>query len=124
MIVLDTTVMIDHLRGVPDAVTAVYRAGREGRVLGSVVSRTELLRGAHPAELPRIGSMFDALDWVDVNHDIADVAGALAARYRGSHSAIDVPDHLVAATTIMLGAQLWTSNVRRFPVFDGLEPPY
>lgn len=124
MIVLDTTVMIDHLRGVSDAVTAVYRAGREGQVLGSVVSRTELLRGAHPAELPRIGSMFDAVDWVEVTPDIADVAGALAARYRDSHGEIDVPDHLIAATTILMGAELWTSNVRNFPIFDGLEPPY
>lgn len=121
---LDTTVMIDQLRGVPEAVSAVHRAGRDGPLHGSVVSRTELLRGAHPAELPRIGSLFDAIEWVEVTEDIADVAGALAARYRPSHSGIDVPDHLVAATTILLGAQLWTSNVRHFPVFEGLEPPY
>lgn len=124
MIVLDTTVLIDHLRGVTDAVSAVHRAGRESPLHGSAVSRTEVLRGAHHAELPRIGSLFDVVDWVDVTVDIADVAGALAARYRRSHSGIDVPDHLVAATTIVLGAQLWTSNVRHFPMFDGLTPPY
>jgi len=124
MNVLDAPVMIDHLRGTPDAVAAVYRAGRQGRLLGSVVSRAEVLRGAHHAELPRVGSLFDVIDWVDVDVDVADVAGALAARYRRSHSGIDVPDHLVAATTIVLGAQLWTSNVRHFPMFDGLTPPY
>lgn len=124
MIVLDTTVIIDHLRGRPGAVEAVFGAGRAGTLHGSVVSRTEVLRGAHHAELPRIGSLFDVVDWIDVTADIADVAGALAARYRGSHSGIDVPDHLIAATTILLGAELWTSNVRHFPMFDGLTPPY
>ena len=124
MIVLDTTVLIDHLRGVPEAVSAVHDAGRDGPLHGSVVSRTELLRGAHPAELPRIGSLFGAVDWVDVTRDIADVAGALAARYRDSHGGIGVPDHLVAATTILMGAELWTANVRHFPIFDGLSPPY
>lgn len=124
MIVLDTTVLIDHLRGVPQAVSAVHGAGRDGPLHGSVVSRTELLRGAHPAELPRIGTLFDAIEWVDVTADIADVAGALAAHYRGSHSGIGVPDHLIAATAILMGAELWTSTVGRFPILEGLEPPY
>lgn len=124
MIVLDTTVLIDHLRGVPEAVSVVHGAGRDGPLHGSVVSRTELLRGAHPAELPRIGTLFDAIDWVDVTRDIADVAGAIGARYRPSHGLLDVPDTIVAATALVVGAELWTSNVRHFPVFDGLTPPY
>lgn len=124
MIVLDTTVLIDHLRGVPEAVSVMHRAGRAGPLHGSVISRTELLRGAHHAELPRIGTLFDAIDWVDVTRDIADVAGAIGARYRSSHGLLDVPDTIVAATALVVGAELWTSNVRHFPIFEGLEPPY
>ncbi len=121
---LDTTVLIDHLRDHPAAVDAVERAGRAEPLHSSVVSRTEILRGARRAELPRIGRLFDVIEWVRVSPDIADVAGAVGARYRSSHGLLDVPDTIVAATALVVGAELWTSNVRHFPMFDGLTPPY
>jgi predicted nucleic acid-binding protein len=33
-------------------------------------------------------------------------------------------DLVVAATAEQLDAELVTTNVRRFPMFDGLVPPY
>ena len=37
---------------------------------------------------------------------------------------MDTADYLVAATSIVLGAPLLTTNVRHFPMFEGLEPAY
>ena len=38
-------------------------------------------------------------------------------------SAVPV-DHAIAATAILSGAELLTCNVRHFPMFPGLRPPW
>ncbi len=43
---------------------------------------------------------------------------------RGSHSGIDDADYLIAATANILDAPLLTTNVRHFPMFEGLTRPY
>lgn len=48
----------------------------------------------------------------------------LARQYRRSHNGIDVVDYLIAATAIVIDADLLTTNVRHFPMFDQLAPPY
>jgi len=54
-----------------------------------------------------------ALDWVPVNGKVARVGGELARRYRPSHSGIEDVDYLIAATALLLDAELLTTNVRR-----------
>lgn len=34
------------------------------------------------------------------------------------------PDYVIAATTTLLGAVLWTHSVRHFPMFADLQAPY
>ncbi|GAA1097327.1 hypothetical protein GCM10009648_40710 [Tsukamurella spumae] len=48
----------------------------------------------------------------------------LARRYRASHSGIDIADYLIAATATAAGAELWTRNIKHFPMFERLESPY
>jgi predicted nucleic acid-binding protein len=55
---------------------------------------------------------------------MARTAGELAQRHRRSHSSIDDIDYLIAATTLLLEADLLTTNVRHFPMLRGLEPAY
>jgi predicted nucleic acid-binding protein len=45
-------------------------------------------------------------------------------RIRLSHSGIDDADYLIAATAIVLDADLLTTNTRHFPMLKGLRPPY
>ncbi len=51
-------------------------------------------------------------------------AAAFAREFRGSHPGIDGADYLIAATADLLDAPLLTTNVRHFPMFDGLGRPY
>jgi hypothetical protein len=48
----------------------------------------------------------------------------LARRYRTSHSGIEDIDYLIAATALVLDAELLTTNVRHFPMLEGLSPAY
>lgn len=43
---------------------------------------------------------------------------------RSSHRGIDDVDYLIAATAIVVDADLLTTNVRHFPMFPDLQPPY
>ena len=67
--------------------------------------------------------LLDVVDWVEVTEGIADGAGALARRYRKSHSGVDIADCVIAATTSACGAELWTRNIKHFPMFPRLTTP-
>lgn len=125
MKLVDTTVAVDHLRG-HEAATAllVDLARRAEPVLASELLRYELIAGVRADERADLEAFFDTLDWVPVTGDLARRAGELAQRFRASHSGIDDIDFLVAATADLLDADLLTSNVRRFPMFEGLAAPY
>jgi len=124
-LLLDTSVLIDHLRGNEQAVSLLLRANDEGDELaGSVVSRAEILRGMRSHERGLTEKLLAQLSWLDVTVAVADHAGQLARRYRASHPGVDIADFLIAATCELSGARLATRNVRHFPMFPALEPAY
>ncbi len=123
--VVDTNVLVDHLRAESPATEAFRAALRSGRrVAASVLTRVELRRGARPQEVAMIEAVEVVIDWVPVDHEIAAGAVRHAERFGRSHGGIDVPDYVVAATAERLDASLLTRNVRRFPMFPDLTPPY
>ncbi len=75
-------------------------------------------------EEPAVRALFDTLIWVPVDADVAELAGGLANRYRREYPGISIPDYLIASTALQLDADLWTLNVRDFPMFPDLRPPY
>jgi predicted nucleic acid-binding protein len=125
LLVVDSSVLIDHLRGDPRAVGRLRDAVEAGDELWSVVVvRTEILAGARPSEEAVIADLFVRLRWLDVTTELADAAGHLAAAYLRSHPGVDTADYLIAAGTKSLDANLLTLNVRHFPMFEDLAPAY
>ena len=124
-VLLDTSVLIDHLRGDPRAVELLDDlVVADEAVWAATPTRTELLAGIRVRERDALGRLFAALAWADITTVIADDAGELARRYRRSHQGIDAVDYLVAAAARSLGARLLTLNVRHFPMFPTLKPAY
>jgi predicted nucleic acid-binding protein len=122
---LDTSVAIDHLRGwrpAVDLLTALLES--EGSIFAGEVVRFELLAGVREKEIDALERFFSAISWVPVGEEVARAAGTLAQRHRRSHSGIDDADYLIAATALLLEADLLTTNVRHFPMITGLEPAY
>ena len=125
LLLVDTSVLIDHLRGDARAVGRLRAAVDAGDELWSVVLvRTEILAGARPPEAGPIGSLFSQVRWLDVTVDLADAAGQLAATYLRSHPGVDTVDYVLAAATEYLGATLLTQNVRHFPMLPALRSAY
>ena len=124
-IVVDTSVLIDHLRGNEAARDALRDATASGEQLAtSVLTRVEVLAGMRSHEEAATRRLLDSLDWIEVDTDLAERAGALANQYLRSHPGIDPVDYVIAATAEHLDARLWTRSVRHFPMFPELDAPY
>lgn len=125
MILLDTAVLIDAGRGVEPAKRVLREAlDRRDVLAASVLTKVELLRNVRSGERSVLRALFEQLSMVAVTEQIADLAGDLARRYRRSHQGVDVVDFVIAATATSLDAQLWTRNLKHFPMFPGLAAPY
>jgi len=120
--VVDTTVLIDVLRGHPHAVD--YVLGLEEVPVCSEVTRVEVVRGLRSDERRSAERLFERLRWVSVDEAVARLAGEFGRRFRRSHASIGVADLIIAATADHLGLALATTNVRHFPMLKGLRPAY
>ncbi|MDQ2741693.1 MAG: type II toxin-antitoxin system VapC family toxin [Chloroflexota bacterium] len=123
-IVLDTSILIDHLRGNAAAQTALERVLDSGeRVVGSVLSRTEAFAGMRPGEEAVTTRLMALIEWIPLDEDLADRAGALAQCYLRSYPGIDMVDYAIAALSDALDAELWTRNRKHFPMLDRVLDP-
>ncbi|HTD10135.1 MAG TPA: type II toxin-antitoxin system VapC family toxin [Solirubrobacteraceae bacterium] len=122
---LDTSVLVEYLRGVESA-RELLQSGlqRDELLAASVLTRIELSIGMRPAERQATDALVGALHWVAVDNAIAERADDLARRYARSHSGIDAVDYCVAASALTHDLELWTLNVRHFPMFAGLRAPW
>ena len=121
-IVVDSDVLIDVLRGIPAA--RDFLKGLNSPPACSEVSRVEVLRGMRSHERRATEQLLAVVDWTPVDRGISARAGELGRRYRQSHGRIGATDLIIAATAEQLALPLATLNVRRFPMFEGLEPAY
>lgn len=125
MRLIDTSVAIDYLRGYHQAVVLLQEElEANGSIAASEVTRFELLAGARQRELEGLEAFFTALEWIPVGERVTRQAASYARRFRRSHGEIDAADYLIAATAELLGALPSTMNVRHFPMFPDLQPPY
>lgn len=121
-VLLDTSIIVDLLRGKPAAVN--YVQGRKERPHLSVVSVAELRAGQRSIdEARRIDAIIASYALHDVTLEIAERAGGFLKTYRKSHR-LDMADVLVAATATEHGLKLATLNLKPFPMFPHLEAPY
>src|SRR5215475_794327 len=125
VVVLDTSFLLDHVRGVTGATEAFTGAVLDGeQTLASVITKTEILGGMRTHKRRATRRLFEQLDWVPVDDAVAELAGEYARLYRRSHQGVEVADYIIAATAFTVRAELWTRNVKHFPMFPDLATPY
>jgi predicted nucleic acid-binding protein len=122
---VDTSILIDHLRGRREAFTLLEsELGRPEPLFASVLTKVEVLAGMRAGEQRATRALLAAFVWVEVSDEIAERAGSLARRYLASHPGVDLVDYVVAATREQIDVPLWTMNVRHFPMIPRLRAPY
>lgn len=123
-VIVDTTVLVDYLRGRPQAIGTLAPLIIRGGVFCSRVTRVELAIGMRAHQAEQASSLYTWLDTIEADAEIGTQAEAFANTWGSSHSGIDVADYLIAATAEVRGLTLVTTNVRHFPMIEGLVAPY
>lgn len=121
MIQLDTTVLIDVLRGHEPAVQ--YLIDLEDAVGISVLSVAELYVGLRPGEEQALEDLIATLDVWPLELEAARRGGAWRQQYGPSHN-VSLTDALLAATAFERGARLATHNLKHFPMLPEAVKPY
>jgi predicted nucleic acid-binding protein len=124
VILVDSDILIAHLRGVPAARDWLLEARRRDRLAISVVSTVEIVGGMRSAERREVWRLLSAFKVEPATEIVARRAGDMMRRYRRSHAGIGLGDYLIAATVDIKGLELATLNVRHFPTFPDLRPPF
>lgn len=112
---LETTFLVDLLRGVPAAVargTALDEAGEPRCVTAPAAS--ELLVGAHHlggSELARATALLDSLTLLDFDLEACHEAGRIGASLIARGETIGTIDLLIAAITKRHGQRLLTRDI-------------
>jgi predicted nucleic acid-binding protein len=120
-LLLDTDVLIDYLRGVPEAVS--YLESLENPLLVSAIVVAELYAGVHPGkETQRLQQFLTAFKIIPVDPEIARQGGLYRGTFGPSHNT-GLADALVAATAEITQATLVTLNTKHFPMIK-VQLPY
>ena len=119
MILLDTNILIEILKGDRDTIASVESL--QGRVAISSISAMELCFGAlDKREVKKIEKFLTLFEVVHVSNKISLKATNLILKYAKSHT-LDIPDSLIAATAIVNNCSLWTYNLKDFRYIVGLD---
>jgi predicted nucleic acid-binding protein len=123
--VIDTDILIDHFHGNAAATAFIEQALIAGqRPAISVVAVAEILAGMRPGEEADTEALLSLFDIYPADEAIARVAGAYLNQYATSHR-LDLGDALTAATARVTGSELYTRNVRHYPMSDVVvKAPY
>ena len=121
-IVFDTSILIDVLRADPAALDYVRDVPEVPAC--SELTRIEVGRGLRSAERASAERLFQAIRWVPLDEPVARRAGELGRRWDRHRRGISLADLVIAATAEQVDAELATTNVRHFPMFERLRAPY
>ncbi len=115
---LDSDVVIWHLRGQESVVQRVIALSQQGRLGLSVVTRAEVIQGMRDSEREGTFAFLDACETMPVDRVVADRAGEIVRHYRGQGLTIGLPDALIGASALEAEIPLYTCNPRHFPMTD------
>lgn len=121
-VIVDTNIIIDHLKGVPQA-SRQLREIEAGHLEGiiSTITVMELLAAPRISKqrLEALRGFLAIFEHAPVDGRIAAKAGSLLSKYRSSHG-LNPMDALIAATAFIYDSVLFTLNKKHFAFIEGL----
>ena len=115
-VLLDTTTLIDALRGRPaaDRIRQLRSAG--DRPYTCAINVEELFRGVRPSEEVSVNRFLNGLQVAPLGRIQGEQAGRWRRQFARRGVSLSQADCLVAAAALAVGARLATGNPRDFPM--------
>jgi tRNA(fMet)-specific endonuclease VapC len=113
-LLVDTTVVVDVLRGAPGLRERLRAAGDD--VLVSAMTIHEIVLGLSEGQEGLFEELLAATHVVPIGAWEARVAAGWRRNYARRGVTLDPPDTIIAASAFTHGAVLATANVRHFPM--------
>jgi predicted nucleic acid-binding protein len=124
-VLLDTTVLIDVLRGRPGPTDRLRRLRTAGDTpYVCAVNVEEVTRGLHPGEETAAAVFLQGLRVVPLAASEGRVAGAWRRSFAQKGRTLSQADCLVAAAAAAIGARLATGNPKDFPMTEVTVEPW
>jgi predicted nucleic acid-binding protein len=122
LMLIDTDVLIDFLRGLEQAKNFV--AGLPEQVFVSAITVAELHVGVRNGkERANLTEFLDTLEAITLDAELAAEGGLIRRDYGKSHG-VGLNDALIAATALKNRLQLVTLNAKHYPMVNNLLVPY
>ena len=119
LVLLDTTVLIDILRGRPEAIQRLAHLRRRGdRVITSPINVDEIVRGVRPDEQAVVDRLFAGIEVVPIQLSEGVASGNWRRDFASRGTTLSQADCLIAAVAVSHSAQLATGNPKDFPMPD------
>jgi predicted nucleic acid-binding protein len=116
---LDTSVLLDALRGVRDRPEILERLVEDGHLLAcSAITLAEVFAGMRPKERGATVTLLDSLEHYDITRPVAEQAGLLRREWSLRGKTLALPDLLIASVALTHGLILMTDNAKDFPMKD------
>jgi tRNA(fMet)-specific endonuclease VapC len=120
MILCDTNIIIEVLKKNPAIIQSIEKIGLN-KIAISAVTAMELYYGAlNKAELKMIKRHLSSIRIFHIDEEISITASALIEKYAKSHG-LQIPDALIAATSLNHGLKLYTGNKKDFVFIEKLS---
>ncbi|MGQ0486077.1 MAG: type II toxin-antitoxin system VapC family toxin [Hyphomicrobiales bacterium] len=121
-LLIDTTVLVDFLRGHPRAVR--YMGELELKPFVSAMTVAELYGGIREGvERQTLDRVLTGCEPVPIDDMVAEKGGLMFRKFSRSHG-VGLADALIAACADVVSAQLVTHNRRHFPMLAEVLVPY
>ena len=120
VLLIDTDILINAARMIPDAVQFLEKTESEGTLGISVITEMEIVAGCRDKkELRKLDKFLKRFQILPVQAAISSQASHLLRTYNLSHGLL-IPDAVIAATAIENSLVLATLNTKDFRFIDGL----
>lgn len=118
---LDTTTIIDHLRGDREVSAYLEAIGRRGDIAGCCcINIIEVYSGMMEKEAEKTDRFINSLYYYEVNREVSKAAGKLRQKYLKKGITLATTDVIIGAAALTYGLILITKNIKHYP-FPELE---
>ncbi len=118
---VDTSILIDYLRGGSKWEHFLKRVPKNAELFLPTIVIFELFSGVStkdPYKAKQIINFLGHFQKRDIDEEIVEQAGKL---YRDISKDLEVPDYIIAASSLTVGGMLLTLNLKHFQQIPGLK---